>query len=278
MVQKERYSVSLTPPFKCKECGNGHEKQAFISHASKDIEIANKVKKACCQAGVKPYLFEFSPDALARTAPSDSIALNVAASENIYVLLSDSVSQAYWTQAWIGYELGISKGFTMATNKITNVIVVQDIRQGLCVSIPQLDVLFLFDFDLNTGWNQYQGLIQVSNRANPHRDFYKKANRFRMATLATKVKCENCKSEYEAWIDMADALKLGKRLNLISMRPEFRAECTVDCPSCDKIVTRNFKPMLPGYIPNEYLSDGPNRVDLISSHHEIGSDVQQPTQ
>ena len=261
MVKKERYSVSLTPPFKCKECGNGHEKQAFISHASKDIEIANKVKKACCQAGVKPYLFEFSPDASARTAPSDSIALNVAASENIYVLLSDSVSQAYWTQAWIGYELGISRGVAIATNKYTQVFVIQDIRQGLQVSIPRLDVIFLFDFNLSAKWNQYQGLVQVSNRMNRCKNFNKVANRFRTSTLAANVKCDNCRSGYEAWIAMDDAYQLGKGLNLFSSQPEFRAECTIDCPSCDKMVTRMFKQMFPGSVPVEYRDDDTKNYD-----------------
>ena len=56
--------------FKCICCGDHHDKQAFVSHASDDDEIAAKLKHACCENGVAPYLFEFSPESRSQAAPS----------------------------------------------------------------------------------------------------------------------------------------------------------------------------------------------------------------
>ena len=59
------------------------------------------------------------------------------------------------------------------------------------------------------------------------------------------MKCGNCKSGYDAWIAKDDAHKLGKGFNEINEGPELHAECTIECPSCEKMVTRVFVQMLP---------------------------------
>lgn len=236
--------MALAGSFKCICCEDYHDKQAFVSHASDDAEIAAKLKHACCEHGVAPYLFEFSPESRSQAPPADTLAREVAASAFIFVLLGKSVSKAYWTQAWIGFEVGISKGLAIETNSPKKVIVLQDIRQGIEVSIPMLDELFLFDFDSDEAWGQYGDLVLVLANLTSSGGFFKAANRFRGATLSAQVKCAHCKSQYEAWIAKDDAGKLGKGFNPIKDAPEVHAECTIECPSCDKMVTRHFRQML----------------------------------
>ena len=231
--------------FKCICCEHIHDKQAFVSYASKDREIAAKLKRACCEAGVAPYLFEFTPESHSQMPPADVLAVSVAASDILFVLLGESVSEAYWTQAWIGFEVGIAKGLAIKTNMPKSVIVLQDIHQGMKVSVPMLDALFLFDFASEKGWDQYEGLVLVLARLGDSGQFFRVANRFRSATIKANVKCGNCKGEYEAWITKDDAHELGKGFNEINMGPELHAECTIVCPSCDKMVTRVFVQMLP---------------------------------
>ena len=40
----------------CMACGNRHEKQAFVSHARKDKELAEKVRHACCEVNIASFL------------------------------------------------------------------------------------------------------------------------------------------------------------------------------------------------------------------------------
>ena len=231
--------------FKCISCEGLHEKQAFVSHATKDREIAARLKRACCKAGVAPYLFEFTPESRSQIPPSDALARSVAASDILFVLLGESVSEAYWTQAWIGFEVGISKGLAIQTNMTKTVIVLQDICQGLRASVPLLDALYVFDFGSDKGWDQYEGLVLVLAGLGDSGQFFKVANGFRSASIKANVKCGNCKSQYEAWIAKDDTHKLGLGVNHIKAGPEIHAECTIECPSCDKMVTRVFVQMLP---------------------------------
>ena len=231
--------------FECICCGDYHDKQAFVSHAKDDVGIADKLKQACCETGVSPFLFEFSSESRSQAPPADALAETVASCAFIFVLLGKSVSEAYWTQAWIGFEVGISKGLAIETNRPHDVIVLQDIRQGIKVAVPMLHRLFLFDFYSGKGWDQYKDLVLVLANLTSSSEFYKAASRFRTATLSAHVTCANCKSQYEAWIAKDDAGKLGKAFTPIRLSPELHAECTIECPSCDKMVTRYFRQMLP---------------------------------
>ena len=237
--------MAANAEFNCTCCGGYHAKQAFISHARCDEEIASKVKQACCEVGVAPYLFEFSPEYLSKTSPAEVLAGRVATSDFLFVVLGPSVSEKFWIQAWIGFEIGVSTGVAIESNSTRTVIVLQDIRQGIDVSIPMLDEFFLFDFYSDEGWDQYKDLVLVLANLRSSVEFYKAANRFRGETLSAQVKCANCKSEYEAWIAKDDVGKLGKGFNPIKCSPELHAECTIECPSCEKMVTRYFRQILP---------------------------------
>ena len=235
---------SKNPKFKCANCSKHHSKQAFISHAQNDTEIVNILKQACCEREVTPFLYEYSPEFHTQYNPADTLAEAVAASEVIIVLLGQSVSEAYWTQAWIGFEVGISKGLSI-TGEPKSVIVLQDIRQGTKASVPMLDAIFLFDFDSDKGWEQYKDLIMFLAKLDLNGGFYKAANSFRSAAITANVKCGNCKSEYESWIAKSAVYKLGKGFNPIKVNAVWQAECTIECPSCDKAITRHFMEMLP---------------------------------
>ena len=227
--------------FECHVCCLTHAKQAFISHASKDNQIARKLAEACCQGKVSPFLFEFSQDYSAPTIPADILAERVKESEVVFVLLGENVSKAFWTQAWIGYEIGIARGTDLASGRLSyggyfskRIIVVEDVKQGIKVSIPRLDALLLFDFRHNDRWEMFQYAIGTLALVFDN-EFFRGANRFRSHLMQSqnKVKCdnENCKSEYDVWILNRDVMSLVPKVKWI--RKWLKAECSIECPSCD---------------------------------------------
>ena len=246
--------MSLHSKFSCSLCGNEHEKQVFISHAHKDKELAAKVRLACCKVKVASYLFEFRPTSETQTPPAEVIAEEVAKSDLTFVLLGESVSDRFWTQAWIGFEIGVSKGIDIATDaarfgsyNTKKVIVLQDVHQAIEVTVPRLDALFLFDFESTEGWVKYQGLVQFLTRTGNSLQANKAANRFREYVMKADVKCENesCESKYVAWIAIEDADKLKVPFAPIAnATPPYSAICTIECPSCEETVTNSFVKML----------------------------------
>ena len=227
--------------FECHVCCSTHAKQAFISHASKDSQIVRKMAEACCQGKVSPFLFEFSPEYSAPTIPADILAQRVRESDVIFVLLGEHVSKGFWTQAWIGYEIGVARGTDLATGHLSydgyfskRIIVVEDVKQGIKASIPRLDALLLFDFRHNDRWETFQCAIGTLALVFDG-DFFKNANRFRsqMMQSQNKVKCENenCKSEYDVWILNRDVMSLTPKVKWI--KRWFVAVGSIECPSCD---------------------------------------------
>lgn len=237
--------------FECTVCGNRHEKQAFISHARKDRELAEKVRHACCEVSITSFLFEFSSESETQNPPAEVISREIARSELTFVVLGESVSSKFWTQAWIGFEIGVSKGIDIARESTgydsKKVIVLQDIRQGIEVTVPSLDALFLFDFESAKGWTNYRGLVQFLTRAGTSLEFFSAGNRFREYVMKAEVKCgnEGCKSKYVCWIAIDDAPTLPVLMD-IDANDEglFEATCTIECPSCFKTVTSSFVQML----------------------------------
>ena len=144
--------MSSGSEYKCCECQELHPQQAFISHAGNDVEIAKEAARACCLAQVAPYLFEYSAE-FSQPAIDNArtIANEINNSDIFLVVLSPSVSKAFWTQAWIGFEIGVSIGADIASNNdgkkdyfSSRIIVLQDIYQEIEVSVPRVDVLFLY--------------------------------------------------------------------------------------------------------------------------------------
>lgn len=237
--------------FECTTCGNRHEKQAFISHARKDKELAERVRHACCEVSIASFLFEFSPESETQIPPAEVISKEIARSDLTFVVLGESVSSKFWTQAWIGFEIGVSKGIDVARESTGHnskkVIVLQDIRQGIEVTVPRLDALFLFDFESAEGWTNYRGLVQFLTRTGPSLEFFKSGNRFREYVMKAEVKCgnESCKSTYVGWIAIDDAPRLPAPMATNANEEGlFQATCTIECPSCYKTVTCTFVQML----------------------------------
>ena len=247
--------------FECYECGKAHTKQAFISHAKKDNLPAQQTASACCNAGVAPYLYEKIPNSSALGSPAGVIPEAVVESDLFILILGKAVSKAYWTQSWLGFEAGVSRGADIASynqdygpymNKsyfYKRPIVFQDIRQSIKGSIPQLDVLVLLDFHSRSSWEQIGNLIAVMALQG---DILKKGKEFRQHFLETFIECSNnsCKSKYDAWVSIGDVEKLGnrckwiktsRRYQWISKTRPIEAELTIECPSCDANLTRSFR-------------------------------------
>ena len=244
--------------YPCNYCRKSHTKQAFISHSSKDTEILKSIRMACCDGEVAPYLYECSPEFSGPTPPSGVIASAIENSELILVVPGESVSEAYWTQAWIGFEIGVRVGINIATRmKYTltpdyfekRIIVLQDIRQGIKVTIPRLRAISLFDFDSADSWKAASDAIRFWAEIPQLDEIFWLGNKNQQAQMKADVKCKNpkCKSAYEARIAIADSSKLRKGYNLIydPYVLRFKAECTIECPSCDQKVTGTFMRAMP---------------------------------
>ena len=239
--------------YKCCECQERHPRQAFISHAGKDKEIAKEAARVCCTAQVTPYLFEYSAE-YSRPAIDNArtIAKEINNSDIFLVVLSPSMSEAFWTQAWIGFEIGVSIGAALASGGTSNnftsrIIVLQDIQQDIEVSVPRVDVLFLFDF--SQAWEDTQDLLEFISAyiSEPSSPVFHLGNRLRQRMMTGTATCGNgtCKSVYDIVMPIKDAAQLGFRIwwNRIQLKrikwieKELQAKCTLKCPSCGQKVT-----------------------------------------
>ena len=256
----ERCRLRLEPPLECKGSCINHEKKAFISHARKDKEIARKLAKACCNGGVAPFLFEFAPASFMPSIDNAKvIADEVHESDIVLTLLGPKVSK-FWTQAWMGFEIGVSLGADVALNRTIyngyfskRVFVLQDIRQGIEAAVPRLDALLLFDFSSKESWKKFQeGIRALTNLylyeketkewpyARPASDVqiaqgeldFKPLNTLRSYLMTGRAICgeASCKGKYDVWITKEDLNLLEGRIEWSS---ELEATCSIECPSCE---------------------------------------------
>ena len=246
--------MNSSSEYKCCECQEWHPRQAFISHAGKDAEIAKEVARACCAAQVTPYLFEnsaaFSQPAIdnART-----IAEEIINSDIFLVVLSQSMSEAFWTQAWIGFEIGVSIGVDIASggpekkNYLSSkVFVLQDIHKEIKVAVPRVDVLLLFDFSRT--WDDTSDLLAfVSAYMSESPDVLQLGNTLRQRMMTGTARCANgnCKGCYEVVMPSKDAEPLESKVwcsdpslkKLQWIDKGIRAKSTLKCPSCGEKVS-----------------------------------------
>lgn len=246
--------MSSESGYKCCECGQKHRRQAFISHAGKDEEIAKEAAKACCAAQVTPYLFEYSAE-FSQPAIDNArtIAKEIKSSDIFLVVLSPSVSEAFWTQAWIGFEIGVSIGVDIASggpekkNYLSSkVFVIQDVHQEVKVSVPRVDVLFLFDFGRT--WDDTRDLLEFASAymsESPGRVFQLGAPlRQRMMTGTASCANGNCKGDYDVVMPTKDAEQLESKVwcddlclkKLQWIEKGRQAKSNLKCPSCGEKV------------------------------------------
>lgn len=245
--------MPLKPQYKCCVCQKWHALQAFISHAGKDEAIAKEAARVCCAAQVKPYLFEYSAD-FSKPAIDNAraIASEINNSDIFLVVLSSSMSGAFWTQAWIGFEIGVSIGVAIASNGTSNyftgrIVVLQDIQQDIEVSVPRVDDLFLFDF--GQPWNDIQDLLAFISVyvSKPDGEVYRRGNSLRERMMTGRVDCANekCKGYYEVVVPVKDTEQLASKVwcdeegfkRMQWIEEGLRAKSILKCPSCGEEVS-----------------------------------------
>ena len=206
----------------------------------------------CCAAQVTPFLFEYSADdsQFAKNI-GRTIANEIIDSDIFLVILSPSVSKAFWTQAWIGFEIGVSIGAAIASDGTSNnftgrIIVLQDIQQDIKVSVPEVNVLFLYDF--GRSWDDAQELLQFISvyMDGSTGEVYHLGNELRERMMTGRALCGNdtCESVYDVVIPFKDTEKLESKVwcNDVSLRRlqwikrGVHAKSTLKCPSCGKKV------------------------------------------
>ena len=239
--------------YKCCVCQEYHPRQAFISHAGKDQAIVKEAAKACCAAQVKPYLFEYSSE-FSQPALDNArtIANEINNSDIFFVVLSPSMSKAFWTQAWIGFEIGVSIGVDIASSEpekknylSSKVFVLQDIHQEIKVTVPRVDVLLLFDFSRT--WDDTSDLLAfVSAYMSESPDVFQLGNTLRQRMMTGTARCANgnCKGCYEVVMPVKDAEPLESKVwcsdpslkKLQWIGKGVRAKSTLKCPSCGEKV------------------------------------------
>ena len=238
----------------CCVCGERHPQQAFISHAGRDTRIVKAAAKACCAAQFTPYLFEYSAETPQPTIDNArTIAYEICNSGVFLVVLSPSMSKAFWTQAWIGFEIGVSIGADIATNNLgsrnyvsSRITVLQDISQEIQVSVPRVDLLFVCDF--SGTWEDTQDLFEFISAyiSKPAGQVFRIGNSLRQRMMTGIARCANskCKGVYDVVMPIKDTGRLGFRVrwNRIQFRRMHwiekgtRAQCSLQCPSCGKKV------------------------------------------
>jgi hypothetical protein len=237
----------------CPVCRESHNKQVFISHSRSDKELAESIASACCTGSAFPYLFEFELEkhsaALGSAVFSDEIATEIRNSCLHLVLLGPGLSSKFWTQAWIGYEVGIRRGLDLATKMLNEcgeyfacrVLVVKDVKQDVEVCVPYLHALLLLDFAERMRWQQLGDFVRFFADTLPGKpeetlsDFFATGHRVESRLLRTngRIKCSNskCGSTYELWLFKDDLCKLPG-----AVWSGDNGICQVKCPSCpDKI-------------------------------------------
>ncbi len=238
----------------CCDCEERHPRQAFISHAGKDAEIVREIAKSCCAAQITPYLFEYSAEfSQSNIDKARTIANEINNSDIFLVVLGPSVSNAYWTQAWIGFEIGVSIGVDLASDKTrerdyfsSKIFVLRDIHQEIKVSVPRVDVLFLYDF--SQSWDDIRDLLTFMSAyiSASGAQVFQLGNALRQRIMTGKAKCENatCEGDYDVVIpfNSARALESWEQCNdkefkkLQWIKKEFQAKFNLSCPSCGKKV------------------------------------------
>jgi len=244
--------------FMCNHCGKQHREQAFISHARRDEQVVQHIAHACCRGGAFPFLFERErppPNGLAPEEPiADKVATEIIRSRVQFVLLGPEVSKKFWTQAWIGYEIGVSRGADRAVGKLKQeeyfakrIVVIEDTPQAVEVCVPYLHALLLFDYSNPTRWQEFEDLVRFLADTTPTSlEFYKAGNRWRSRLLTTrsKVHCSNlnCGSApYDVWVFKEDA---GSFTSPSSGEDNRKAIATIKCPSCSTEISIELRPAL----------------------------------
>ena len=244
--------MSPNSEYKCCECQEWHPRQAFISHAGKDKAIAKRAARACCAAQVTPYLFEYSAE-FSQPAIDNArtIANEINNSDIFLVVLSPTMSEAFWTQAWIGFEIGVSIGVTIASKGTSNYFtsrmsVLQDIQQDIEVSVPKVDDLFLFDF--SQSWSDIQDLLAFISAylSESSGKVFRRGNNLRERMMTGRATCgnETCKGSYYVVLPIMHAGALEFKVwcddvrlrRLRWVKKDHQAEFTLKCPSCGQRV------------------------------------------
>lgn len=222
--------------FPCGQCSDLHSQQAFISHSQRDSELADLIAGSCCDAGTAPYLFE--RDRSDKRKPADWIRRKIIESRLHFVMLGPGVSCAFWTQSWIGFEIGVTRGYDFARDVsgseyfTKQILVLEDVRQGTEVSVPYLHEFLLFDFEDKSRWQEFEDVVRFFARTDEESDldFWRVGNRLRGNLLRESgVTCTNtnCKSTFEVWVAKED---IGKLRSVRRMGPA--TVCSIKCPSC----------------------------------------------
>ncbi len=226
---------------KCCVCCGTHSIRAFISHAGKDRYVARQTAEAFCEAGVFPFLFEYSVDYFNPTIDnSDTITSEVKKSDLFVVVLSPAMSNAYWTQAWIGFEIGALMGADIDLKKTSQsnffsktIIVLQDIQQGIKATLPRVNVLFLVDFVKS--WHEVSAMVaflSVIQLMKP--TVYQLGNSLRQRVMTGRAICRNesCKADFHVLMPVKDAERL--EFNIHWVQKGHKALYSLECPSCDR--------------------------------------------
>ena len=194
--------------FQCIQCKGTHSKQVFVSHSRADTQLLDKIKVCLCQAQVAPFFYKIPEDFPA----SWEIMKELRQSMALMAVLGPEVSRRYWTQVWIGFEIGAFAAFqeekelqTPLSHNIPHTILIEDVSQASDAPIPFVDLALLLDFSDPDSWASVQIVAELINDEMPfNKTVAARANNLRLFRLIDKpaLVCPDthCKGKYELLI------------------------------------------------------------------------------
>jgi hypothetical protein len=167
-----------------------------------------EIKNSLCHAQVTPFLY-----AIPENAPTSwEIMRELRKSMAVMAVLGPEVSRRYWTQVWIGFEIGVFAAFQVdrelihpLSHRIPHTFLIEDVRQSSDAPVPFMDLALLLDFSDSTSWGAVQSITELINDNIPlERVDLARANNLRLFHLIDNpdFQCADpeCKAKYELLI------------------------------------------------------------------------------
>lgn len=132
--------------------------EAFLSHSRKDMELVNRIYKACSRANIKPNIAEFEEVEAGRLT-ADRIVDMIHRSRLFLLFLTENVMNSIYTQNWVIFELGCAYGSkTRPPSELKDIYVFEPFSQ-INFPIPYLDYYILFDPHSEPHWEFIEGIL-----------------------------------------------------------------------------------------------------------------------
>ena len=165
-----------------------------MSHSRKDIELVNRIYKACSRANIKVNIAEFEELEAGRLTAEEIVDM-IHRSRLFLLFLTRNVVDSIYTQNWVIFELGCAYGAKTRPPAILKDIYVFEPFQQINYPIPYLDYYILFDPEAEPHWGFIEDIL-ITEREYWSRIFPLLFGQRPSDRIGIRVRCEECGSIY----------------------------------------------------------------------------------